>query len=173
MNEESVPQHASPQKIEEVLRQAVDAQKKWKSSSVVERARGFEALAGHLRENAMELSLLMQKEMGKTLKEGMAEVEKCAFSFQHFSKHLAEFLTHQFIQDPNLKAEIRLESLGVVFGIMPWNFPLWQTARALLPSVAVGNSFILNLRTWSQRRRIILPNWLTGLFRQVFFQFCS
>lgn len=135
--------HASHREIETALDRAVKAQKIWKQSSLVERSRGLEKLAQLLRENAMELANKMHQEMGKTLKEGMSEVEKCAFSLEHFAKSLENFPRHKFVQEEKLKAEIRLESLGLVFAIMPWNFPLWQTVRAFLPNVAVGNAFLL------------------------------
>lgn len=129
--------------IEATLEQASLAQKKWKLTSISERKKTFKQISNKLLENSQELAELMHQEMGKTLKEGVAEVEKSAAALKHFSQKLDEFLSQPKIQEKDLKAEIRIDPLGLVFAIMPWNFPLWQSIRAFLPIIAVGNSFIL------------------------------
>jgi len=41
------------------------------------------------------------------------------------------------------RAIVRYEPLGIVLGVMPWNFPLWQVLRAAVPVLAAGNAFVL------------------------------
>lgn len=135
--------HADAALVDQTLSRALKAQRQWSQKPVGERSRALETLAHRLNENAMELAESMRLEMGKTLKEGLVEVEKSAAACLHFSKNLESFFSPYRISEKDLKAEVRIDALGVVFAIMPWNFPLWQTIRALLPSVAVGNSFIL------------------------------
>ncbi len=136
-------EHATAGMIAETLERSVRAQQQWKDSKLEERARVLKNLAGSLRKKSLDLAVRMQTEMGKTLKDGQSEVEKCAGALDYFSEHLESYFPETKISEKNLNAEIRIEALGVIFAIMPWNFPLWQTVRALLPSIAVGNSLIL------------------------------
>lgn len=135
--------HASAAEINQVLKLAGQAHLRWQRSSLAERSRAFEALATLLSESSMDIAQAMKFEMGKTLKEGQAEVQKSAAALSYFSKNLESFFVRKKFSDSDLKAEIRWDSIGTVLAIMPWNFPLWQTVRAFLPIVAVGNSFVL------------------------------
>ncbi len=65
--------------------------------------------------------------------EALAEIEKCAVLCDWYADHGAQFLRDEPTQVPDDKAYVSYLPLGVVLGIMPWNFPYWQVMRAAVP----------------------------------------
>ena len=85
----------------------------------------------------------MTDEMGKTLDDGRAEVEKCAFHCDWFADHAAEYLAGEQADIGGGEAFVTFNPLGVVLAIMPWNFPFWQVFRAVAPALMAGNGMLL------------------------------
>ena len=52
-------------------------------------------------------------------------------------------LAPEHVKTEAKKSYVRFDPLGVVFLIMPWNFPAWQFIRAAIPAMAVGNAVLL------------------------------
>ncbi|MDB6053494.1 MAG: succinate-semialdehyde dehydrogenase [Verrucomicrobiales bacterium] len=129
--------------VELILEKAVKAQRIWKEKSFGDRAQALNAFSKAIKEAEQELAFLMAAEMGKPWKQGVAEVEKCAQCLSHFAQHGAEYLRDETVQTEAAKSYVSRHPLGVVLGIMPWNFPLWQVIRALAPTLMAGNGFIL------------------------------
>ena len=86
---------------------------------------------------------LMTDEMGKPIVQAVSEIEKCAYICQYFAQQAEEFLAPQIIKTDARKSYITFEPLGVIFAIMPWNFPFWQVFRFLAPMIMSGNVGIL------------------------------
>jgi succinate-semialdehyde dehydrogenase/glutarate-semialdehyde dehydrogenase len=84
----------------------------------------------------------MTSEMGKTLRDGRAEVEKCALALEHFAAAAETYLAPEEVETGDGKALIVLRPLGCVLGVMPWNFPFWQVIRAAGPALMAGNGFV-------------------------------
>jgi succinate-semialdehyde dehydrogenase/glutarate-semialdehyde dehydrogenase len=82
-------------------------------------------------------------EMGKPLREAEAEIEKCAVACDHYAAEAPAMLAPERRVVAAGPAEVRLESLGPVLAIMPWNFPFWQVIRATVPTLALGNVVVL------------------------------
>ncbi|MET0529049.1 MAG: NAD-dependent succinate-semialdehyde dehydrogenase [Microvirga sp.] len=126
-----------------MLDRAQAAQGDWRRSSFDQRAALMHLAAEVLRRRASELAELMTAEMGKTLSDGRAEVEKCAFNCDHYADHAASYLAREPVDVGGPKAFVTFNPLGVVLAIMPWNFPFWQVFRFAAPALMAGNGAVL------------------------------
>jgi succinate-semialdehyde dehydrogenase/glutarate-semialdehyde dehydrogenase len=96
-----------------------------------------------LRDNADEYVKLMVQEMGKPVKDGRAEVEKCAWLCDYYAGEAQRFLQPEVIKTDAGKSFVTFQPLGVVFAVMPWNFPFWQVFRFATPALMAGNVSVL------------------------------
>ncbi|MDP9104080.1 MAG: NAD-dependent succinate-semialdehyde dehydrogenase [Pseudomonadota bacterium] len=126
-----------------IARAAAEAQKAWRRTPIAERARLMREAAAVLRRRKGEFADVMCAEMGKTLADGAAEVEKCAFNCEYFAEHAEGFLARQPIDMGGPKAFVTFNPLGVVLAVMPWNFPFWQVFRFAAPGLMAGNGAVL------------------------------
>jgi succinate-semialdehyde dehydrogenase/glutarate-semialdehyde dehydrogenase len=85
----------------------------------------------------------MTEEMGKTLDDGRAEVEKCAFHCDWFADHAQDYLANEPADIGGGEAFVTFNPIGVILAVMPWNFPLWQVFRAAAPALMAGNGMLL------------------------------
>ena len=120
----------------------------WRRTSFAERAERMRAAAGVLRRRSREFAALMTAEMGKTLTEGLAEIEKCAFNCDYFAEHAEAFLADRPVdmgddKGPGPEAFVTFQPIGVVLAVMPWNFPFWQVFRFAAPTLMAGNAAVL------------------------------
>ncbi len=136
------PGHTESDAAGKVAR-AVEAQRPWRRTGFDERARLMRAAAAVLRARRDEFAALMTNEMGKTVTDGRAEVEKCASACEHFAGHAARYLARQNLEIEGAKAFVAFNPLGVVLAVMPWNFPFWQVFRFAAPALMAGNGAVL------------------------------
>ena len=115
----------------------------WSVKSLEQRADVLRAMAAVLRRDREKLAALATAEMGKVQAEALAEIEKCAVLCDWYADNGAQFLRDEPTQVPDDKAYVSYLPLGVVLGIMPWNFPYWQVMRAAVPILMGGNGFLL------------------------------
>lgn len=133
----------SKNEIESKLAQAVKAQKQWASWSFAERKRVLKKVASILRRRKDDLSFLMSEEMGKPITQSLSEVEKCAWTCDHFAEYAERYLEPIKVKTEAQKSYVTFEPMGVVLGIMPWNFPFWQVFRFAAPTLMAGNGIML------------------------------
>jgi succinate-semialdehyde dehydrogenase/glutarate-semialdehyde dehydrogenase len=81
--------------------------------------------------------------MGKPVAQSRAEVEKCAWTCEWFADHGPALLASEPVDTGAVRSRVVYSPLGVLFAIMPWNFPYWQVIRALAPAVTAGNVVVL------------------------------
>jgi acyl-CoA reductase-like NAD-dependent aldehyde dehydrogenase len=129
--------------IDAILDRAQEAASAWRDAPPVRRAESLHRLAASLRARLDELALVATREMGKPLADSRAEVEKCAWACEWFAEHGPAMLETEPVQTEALRSYVTYVPLGVVFAIMPWNFPYWQVVRALAPALAAGNVIVL------------------------------
>src|SRR6478752_6751550 len=98
----------------------------WRRTSFAERSVVIRKAAEILRARKDEFARLMTEEMGKTVTDGRAEVEKCAFHCDWFADHAEEYLRHEPADIGGGEAFIAFNPIGIVLAVMPWNFPFWQ-----------------------------------------------
>lgn len=115
----------------------------WRKISYKERAQLLKRAGQLLRERKQELARLMALEMGKPLKEGIAEIEKCALVCETYAQQGASFLADERVDTEATKSYVHYEPLGVVLAVMPWNFPFWQVFRFAAPGLMAGNCCVL------------------------------
>ncbi|HXA01513.1 MAG TPA: aldehyde dehydrogenase family protein, partial [Cytophagaceae bacterium] len=129
--------------MDQALAKADSAFKKWKEISFKERAVLMIRCGSYLKDHKKELAMLMVLEMGKPIREAIAEVEKCALVCEYYAENAAGFLADQKINSDATSSFISYQPLGCILAVMPWNFPFWQVFRFAAPSIMAGNVALL------------------------------
>jgi len=132
-----------PAALEQVLARADTAARDWRRRPVSERAALLRAAAGMLRRRRSVYARTMALEMGKPLAQGEAEAEKCAVACDYFAEKSGVLLASHDYPTEATRSYVRLDPLGPVLAIMPWNFPFWQVLRFAAPALVAGNVAIL------------------------------
>ncbi|MGD2049707.1 MAG: NAD-dependent succinate-semialdehyde dehydrogenase [Chloroflexota bacterium] len=136
-------EETSPDEVKQILK-AVDATfHNWRRTSFGERAVHMRQAAKDLRDKAREYGSLMATEMGKPLKDGISEAEKCAWVCDYYAENAEQFLASEFVKTDASESFVAYQPLGVVLAIMPWNFPFWQVFRFAAPALMAGNTAVL------------------------------
>lgn len=125
------------------LNLSADAFKKWKALSVTERGKELKKVAALLEKNKNKYAALITLEMGKPLSEAEYEIAKCLTAFDYYIENAPGFLATQEVKSNATKSYVTFEPLGIVFSVMPWNFPFWQVFRFAVPTLIAGNVTIL------------------------------
>jgi len=128
---------------ERILLEAHQAAATWRTTSFSERATVMRRAAELLRERQDDLAYLMATEMGKPLRDGRAEAQKCAACCDYYAEHAEGFLADEQVKTDAGRSFISYAPLGVVLAVMPWNFPLWQVVRFAAPALMAGNVGLL------------------------------
>lgn len=115
----------------------------WRRTSFADRSAAIHRAAEILRRRKDEFAALMTEEMGKTIDDGRAEIEKCAFHCDWFADHAERYLANETVDIGGGEAFVTYNPLGVVLAVMPWNFPFWQVFRFAAPALMAGNGALL------------------------------
>ena len=100
-------------------------------------------LAKELKQNKKDYALAITREMGKPITQAIAEIEKCAWVCEYYANNAKSQLQSQEIKTDASKSYVRFDPLGVIFAVMPWNYPFWQVFRFAVPSLMAGNVCLL------------------------------
>ena len=135
----------SRDELDRVLRDAHDAQKKWRATEFSHRSGKMRRAAGLLRERSKDWARLMAQEMGKPLGQAQSEVEKSAWICDYYADNAEQQLAPEPVETPGIEARtyVAFQPIGLVLGIMPWNFPFLQAIRFAAPNLMAGNGAIL------------------------------
>lgn len=133
----------SAEEIDRKLQRARDAFLSWREKPIEERADLVRNLAKTLRANSVSLAALITSEMGKTLAEAEAEIEKSAGSCDYYADNGPQMLQDEVIATTARESYVAFEPLGVILAVMPWNFPIWQLIRHAAPALVAGNTIVL------------------------------
>jgi succinate-semialdehyde dehydrogenase / glutarate-semialdehyde dehydrogenase len=136
-------EEASDAEVDAILARAHEAAAEWRVTPPTDRAQSVRRLAESMRQRSEDLALMATREMGKPLIDSRAEVEKCAWACEWFADHGPSMLEPEAIETEAVRTKVTYVPLGVLFAIMPWNFPYWQVVRALAPAVTAGNVVVL------------------------------
>ena len=133
----------SPEQVNRKVKAAREAFSKWKKLDLAERAEYMRRLGRVMRKNREEYARLVTEEMGKPVRQSLAEIEKCAWVCDYYAERAEVFLRDEIIPNEFRKSFVSFEPLGVVACIMPWNFPFWQVMRFAVPTLTAGNVGVL------------------------------
>lgn len=136
--------------IERRVALAAETFKTWRVSSLEDRTKLLSAIADAFDANKQRLAETATREMGKTLKSAIAEVEKCVAGFRYYATNGPAFLEPVAVTDAPGDAKAIWLPTGIVLAIMPWNFPYWQVVRFLAPTIMAGNVGLLKHASLTQ-----------------------
>ena len=129
--------------VDRIVEAASRAQRHWKGLDVEARAAAVQPMGELLRSRLEEYALLMTVEMGKPISQARAEIEKCAMCVDHYVEHAPAYLASVSVPTDARQSGFRYIPLGVILGVMPWNYPFWQVLRFAIPTLIAGNGVVL------------------------------
>lgn len=128
--------------IEAILDRARRGTRELATWSVERRVELLRRVAGMLRADLEPLARMATQEMGKPIRQARAEVEKCASLCDWCAEHGPSVLANEATQI-GPQAYVSYLPLGLVLGVMPWNFPFWQAMRGAAGILFAGNGYLL------------------------------
>ena len=134
------------EQMAQALAAAVKAHREWgRTSTLAERAALIKQVAKLHTERRDELAKIIQREMGKPLDQALGEVDFSAAIYEYYADNAEKFLADEPIDllGGEGSALIRRSPVGVLIGIMPWNYPYYQVARFAGPNLTLGNTILL------------------------------
>lgn len=145
---ESLPS-ATDAELDSALAAATTAYTQVKANSVADRAALIRRVAALHLERKDELARIIQREMGKPLDQSVGEVEFSAAIYEYYADNAEKFLADEPIEllAGDGSALVRREAIGVLLGVMPWNYPYYQVARFAGPNLVLGNTIVLKHAT--------------------------
>lgn len=129
--------------VDAILQKMHPIQQSWKKSSLELRKQCLLNLSNLLLDNKNSCGMLITTEMGKPITQSIMEIEKCSRLCKYYAMQGEYFLQPELIQTEFYKSYRSFQPLGIVFAIMPWNFPFWQVLRFAIPNLMLGNGGIL------------------------------
>ncbi len=129
--------------VERAVQAAAAAQRAWQTTGFDERAALLRGAAEVLEKRREEYARLMALEMGKPVREGRSEVDKCAWVCRHYADEAEGYLAPVEVATDARRSFVTYRPLGVVLAVMPWNFPFWQVFRFAAPALMAGNGGLL------------------------------
>src|SRR3989440_5188244 len=122
---------------------AREAFRSWSRLDPKERAAYLLRFAEILRKHKDTYAQTMTLEMGKVIREAIAEVEKCAWAAEYFAENGPGFLQPEIVATDAMRSYVAFHPRGVLGSIMPWNFPMWQIVRFAVPALIAGNTVVV------------------------------
>ncbi len=129
--------------VETKLQKATEAFSKYRLTSLESRKEKLLKTANILENSATQWAKLITLEMGKPIKQAIAEVNKCALVCRYYAENGENFLKPKYIDSDASQSYISYQPLGIVLAVMPWNFPFWQVFRFAAPALMAGNIALL------------------------------
>ncbi|WP_433788544.1 aldehyde dehydrogenase family protein [Actinoplanes sp. CA-252034] len=129
--------------VSRALAATAAAARDWAVVGLDERLALLRAVGKLLTERRDEYAALITAEMGKPLTEALAEIDKCAWNCRVVADLAPGWLADREIESGASRSWISYEPLGVIFAVMPWNFPFWQVLRFACAALSAGNAALL------------------------------
>src|SRR4051794_34757826 len=132
--------------LQAAIGRAAGAHRAWGRETTVAQRAAVIARVGELHEQRkQELGEIIVREMGKPIEQAVGEVEFSAAIYQYYADNAEQLLADEPIEllDGEGSAFIRRSSVGLLLGIMPWNYPYYQVARFAGPNLVAGNTILL------------------------------
>lgn len=133
----------SEKEIDEKIEKSNKAFKLWSNLPIEKRCELLNNVSEVLRKRKEELAKLITTEMGKPIKQALAEIDKCSWVCKYYAENAPAQLSDIEIQTEMSSSYVTFQPLGTILAIMPWNFPFWQVFRFAAPNLAAGNTALL------------------------------
>lgn len=134
---------ATEQDVQQTIKKADDAYQDWREVEISERSAILHKVADIYLERQEELARIVANEMGKPVAQGKGEIDLVIEIYRYYADNAKKLLAPDKIKVDDGSAIVEKSPIGVLFGIMPWNYPHYQVARFVAPYVMAGNTIIL------------------------------
>jgi succinate-semialdehyde dehydrogenase/glutarate-semialdehyde dehydrogenase len=134
------------EQLGQAITRADEAHRDWSRSSTVEDRANLVRRAAELHtEQRQRLAEIIVREMGKPIEQALGEVDFSVAIYEYYADNAVSLMADEPIKlsEGEGSALIRRSSLGVLLGIMPWNYPYYQVARFAGPNLVIGNTILL------------------------------
>lgn len=131
------------QELEAAVVKAETAYADWKETTYPQRAEMLHKVASLMRAKKQSLAKIITLEMGKLIAQAEGEIDLSADIFDYYAENGEKFLADKVLNPEFGEAIIRNNPIGVLLGVMPWNFPFYQVARFVAPNIMAGNTILL------------------------------
>jgi succinate-semialdehyde dehydrogenase/glutarate-semialdehyde dehydrogenase len=132
--------------LKDDIARASAAHPAWGRDTTVEERAKIIGRVGELHnERKQELAEIIVREMGKPIEQAVGEVEFTAAIYEYYADNGVALMKDEPIDllDGDGSAFVRRSSVGLLLGIMPWNYPYYQVARFAGPNLVAGNTILL------------------------------
>ncbi|WP_413514021.1 aldehyde dehydrogenase family protein [Myroides odoratus] len=129
--------------VESIIEKAEVAYSNWRTVSIDTRIAYLKKVKDKLLSNKERYGMMITQDMYKPISQSIAEVEKCATLIDYYIEEGKTILEGRHIQTKWSETYIVHDPLGVILGVMPWNFPFWQVFRFAIPTLLAGNTVVL------------------------------
>ncbi len=130
--------------VDVTLERATTAQAEWAEKTVKERAGVLLRVADAFDARAEELAALVTTEMGKKISSAVGEAQFAASIFRYYGTQGPTLIADQPVKTATGDhAAVERRPIGVVLGVMPWNYPYYQVARFAAPNLLLGNAVVV------------------------------
>lgn len=134
---------ATDDEVRSALENADKGYRSWRRLAPTDRAKILQHAGEVFAENADELAEVMTLEMGKRYDEGRGEISVVEDIFSYYADNVESLLADEVRSVKGGKACIQKRPVGVILGIMPWNYPVYQVVRFAVPNLLLGNTVLL------------------------------
>ena len=129
--------------IEACIEKSQAAFEEWRRIEFSHRAALLKKASRILIENRDRYARRMALEMGKPIRDGRGEIEKCAWGCDYYAENAENMLKPEPVATDAQKSVVTFQPLGVTLAVMPWNYPFWQVFRYAAPALMAGNTILL------------------------------
>ncbi|MDA8055568.1 MAG: aldehyde dehydrogenase family protein, partial [Thermoplasmatales archaeon] len=135
---------ATNEQLREAIDLAYESQKKWEKLAAIERARYLKKVSSLIRERGDKIARIITMEQGKLLRDAKVEVDFTA-DYIDYVAEWARRIDGEIIQSDRRNENIFLyyKPIGVVAGIVPWNYPFFVFARKMAPALLAGDTIVI------------------------------
>ncbi len=130
--------------LNEAIEAAYDSQKKWEGLAAIERAKYLKKISSLIRQRRDKIARIIAMEQGKLLRDAEVEVDFTA-DYVEYVAEWARRIDGEIIQSDRRNENIFLyyKPIGVVAGIIPWNYPFFVFARKMAPALLAGDTIVI------------------------------
>ncbi|MGM0896573.1 MAG: aldehyde dehydrogenase [Bacillota bacterium] len=134
----------TPEDVDKAVEAAARAQQAWELTPNIERGKIVRKLGDEIAKKRERFIDLLQEEQGKDFETASGEVDS-AIDYFHYMSEWARRIEGEIVpsDEPNENIFIYKKPIGVVAGIIPWNFPVFILARKVATALVTGCTIVI------------------------------